>query len=215
TKAADAAFAELLDEDLSGHPDGSVGAALAYAMSQAWSFLVERIPDEKLLALWRAGRVGAAGLRPSAWSRLASAEVAELVAQNRVPIESVPAEALGRLPADVLLGIWRDGRVDATSLPADALSRIGADALEQAFRTGGKALGIAEIARESPALREPSAAAALLDRLAAAALEMPLEEGRAASRRLSAGQLDLVGVLIERAAGAPGPMAAAPLRRFI
>ncbi len=215
-KAADAVFAQLLDEDLSGHPDGSVGAALAYAVSQAWPFLVERVPDEKLLALWRAGRVSAAGLRPSAWARLAPAEVAELVAQNRVAIESIPAEALARLPPDVLLGLWRDGRVDATSLPAGALGSLGAEALEQAFRAGGKALGLAEIARESPALREPSAAAALLNRLAAAAREAPLGEGRAPSRRLSAGQLDLVEALVESGRRRPRPRrrrAAAPFHR--
>ncbi|MFO0759559.1 MAG: hypothetical protein U0359_23910 [Byssovorax sp.] len=213
--AAGEIFASLVGEDLSGEPGGSDGAALAYGVSSAWSLLASTLSDDKMLALWRAGRMRAEALRPSAWARIPAEQVAQMIAEQKVSIDHLPAEALGRLPGATLIELWIDGRIDASKLPEGARGRIGAPELERAFRAGGKALDLAEIASASPAMKDPATAAALLDRLAGAAMEAPRGEDRGLDRHLSAGQLDLVEALIGVVAASRAPAGAAALRHLL
>ncbi len=214
-EAAAAIFASLLDEDLSDQPDGSEGAALAYGVSSAWPVLSEALPDDKMLALWRAGRMRVEALRPSAWAQIPPEEVAQMLAEQRVSIDHLPAQAVGRLPPEMLVKLWLDGRVDAGKLPAHARDQIGVGELEQAFRDEGRAVGLDEVAKSHPALREAKTAAALLDRLTSIAATLPTSEDGEPGRRLSAGRHGLCEVLIDLLGASRDPSAAGSLLRFL
>lgn len=182
--AAAAFFAELVGQDLSGHPDGSDGAAMAHAVGQAWGVLLDALPSEKLVELWKAGRIRAEGLPPRAWELVSPDAIAEMITQKRIVIDLLPKTVLERLPADLLIRLWLDGRVPADRLPEHARGQMTLEQLEAAYRAGVKASGIVTLVEAHPRLQTPGEILGFVDRLIGIIPEVPRGEFREPRRLL-------------------------------
>jgi hypothetical protein len=183
--AAAAFFAELVGQDLSGHPDGSDGAAMAHAVGQVWGVLVDAIPPEKLVEHWKAGRIRAEGLPPRAWELVSPGAIAEMITQRRIVIDLLPKTVFERLPADLLIRLWLDGRIPADRLPENARGQMTLEQLEVAYRQGVKASGIVELVQAHPRLQAPGEILGFADRLIGILPEVLRGESRDPKRLLS------------------------------
>ncbi|MEP7120069.1 MAG: hypothetical protein ABJE95_04125 [Byssovorax sp.] len=193
--AAAGFFAELVLQDLSGHADGSDGAAMAHAVGQVWGLLVDTLPSEKLVELWKAGRIRAEGLPPRAWELISPDAVAEMITQKRIVVDLLPKAVFERLPADLLNQLWLDGRIPADRLPEHARAQVTLEQLEAAYRQGVKASGIVTLVETHPRLQAPAEILAFLERLIGLVPEVVRGEGRD-PRRLLRYEIEVLGRLV-------------------